>query len=100
MDSQGCRQGPQAHRPRSRRQSGRGMKTKRFRIISIILVLTVLSALAWTCLRVRAPEPVYKGKPLSYWLRAYDGNSPYSFTNTSIEPTIYSANAAIQAAGT
>jgi hypothetical protein len=38
------------------------------RIISIFAVAGVLGALSWELLRPRIPDPIYEGKPLSYWL--------------------------------
>jgi hypothetical protein len=42
------------------------MKTKRFRIVIAILVVAMVGGVGWLVLRPR--EPVYEGKPLSYWL--------------------------------
>jgi HEAT repeats len=45
---------------------------KRGRVLIAVAAIAVLAVLAWTVLRSSAPEPVYQGKPLSYWLQGYD----------------------------
>jgi hypothetical protein len=42
------------------------MKSKPFRLTLIILVAAVVGAVGWRSLRPR--EPMYQGKPLSYWV--------------------------------
>src|SRR5690348_9242696 len=44
------------------------MKTKRFRIGLAILVVAIVGVVLWQVLRLR--EPVYNGKPISYWIDA------------------------------
>ncbi|MDB6112028.1 MAG: domain containing protein [Pedosphaera sp.] len=41
---------------------------KRFRIVLVILLAAFLGGVAWEVLR--ESEPVYKGKPLSYWVNS------------------------------
>jgi hypothetical protein len=46
---------------------------KRGRVLVVALAAALLAVMAWTVLRAPAsvPEPVYNGKPLSYWLHVY-----------------------------
>ncbi len=69
---------------------------KRGRFIVGALVVALLAVLAWTLLRAPAPapEPVYNGKPLSYWLQGF---GPYPNTT---RPTETEALVAIQQIGT
>jgi HEAT repeat protein len=75
---------------------------KRGRAVILIAAcgVTLLAALAWTLLHGPAfvPEPVYQGKPLSYWLRGYEGS--YRGNNMPNQPTRADADAAILDAGT
>ncbi|MDB6067251.1 MAG: repeat protein [Pedosphaera sp.] len=48
------------------------MKTKPSRIALALLLIGVLAVVVWWMLRSAEQEPVYKGKPLSAWLRGYD----------------------------
>lgn len=52
---------------------------KRFRIVFGILLLLVVGGIAW--LTLRSSEPLYKGKPLSAWLEAFDKN--YDFIGST-----------------
>src|SRR5260370_9464727 len=61
--------GAQENRPRSCRQSG-GEMNRRDRLLLLILVAGLLGGVVWLVLR--PSEPVYQGKPLSYWLLVYD----------------------------
>ncbi|MDB6112696.1 MAG: repeat-containing protein, partial [Pedosphaera sp.] len=67
------------------------MKTKWFRIVLVVLLLAVAGGLAWQASRQR--EPMYQGKPLSYWLGGYD--SP---PLTNVTPS--QADAAVRQLGT
>jgi hypothetical protein len=67
---------------------------KRGRVFIAVAAIAVLAVLAWTMLHAPAPEPVYNGKPLSYWLQAYN---PAQNGN---QPTEAEANAAINEIGT
>jgi hypothetical protein len=49
------------------------MKTNPLRVAFAIVLVAGLGGLAWLVLRPRETEPVYHGKPLSFWLGA-----PYS----------------------
>jgi HEAT repeat protein len=42
--------------------------TLRKKILAALLLLVVLSGVAWQIFRLLTPDPIYKGKPLSYWL--------------------------------
>ncbi len=55
------------------------------RILPILLLLAILATISWLVLRPHDPEPVYNGKPLTYWL---DGFYP-SHRNTP--PTEFDA---------
>src|SRR4051794_10793082 len=91
MGPMGSYQRPQGHRPRSRRQGGREMKTKRLRIVLAVLLVAMIGGLAWLASRQR--EPMYQGQPLSYWLGGYD--SP---PLTNVTPS--QADAAVRQLGT
>jgi len=49
------------------------MATKR-RTLLVTLLIAVLGGVSWLLLRPD-PEPIYQGKPLSYWLRGFDSGS-------------------------
>jgi hypothetical protein len=68
---------------------------KRGRILIALTAVALLGVLAWVMLGAPSspPEPVYKGKPLSYWLRGY------GFPSTN-GPSRYDADGAISAVGT
>jgi HEAT repeats len=65
------------------------------RILAALLVVAVLGGLAWLLLRPREPEPMYEGKPLTYWLQAF---SPYYDQPISgaAGPTTENANDAVR----
>jgi hypothetical protein len=67
------------------------MKTKRYHMLLVVLLVAVVGGLAWEVVRQR--EPMYQGKPLSYWL---DGYSQPPLTN--VTPT--QADAAVRQLGT
>jgi hypothetical protein len=67
---------------------------KRGRVLIALAAVAVLAVLAWTMLHTPAPEPVYNGKPLSYWLRGYG----YSY-DTNL-PSSAQADAALREIGT
>src|SRR5580698_7244640 len=68
---------------------------KRGRVLIAATAITVLTVLAWTLLHAPAPEPVYNGKPLSYWLQGFGNVSK----NTTL-PNDGEATAAIRQIGT
>jgi hypothetical protein len=74
---------------------------KRNRILLIGLLAVVLGGFAWLAFRQNQPEPFYQGKPLSFWLAGYDGQS-YAYTHPMGPPgpTSDEANAAIRQIGT
>lgn len=45
---------------------------KRIQIALLLMLVLVVGMSTWELMAVR--EPVYRGKPLSYWLNQYDGN--------------------------
>ena len=62
------------------------------RIVGVVLALRVIAGgLSWVINRSR--EPMYEGKPLSYWLECY---APLNRTETSVQE----ADHAVQAIGT
>ena len=63
-------------------------------IVSIALLTIVLGVMVWAVLRPREHEPVYKGKPLSYWLGGYFQTS----TNDAVDQKM--ANEAMKHVGT
>jgi hypothetical protein len=50
---------------------------KRGRILVVVFAAALLAVLVWAVLRASAPapEPVYNGKPLSYWLGVYSSDT-------------------------
>jgi hypothetical protein len=59
------------------------MKTKRFRIVLVILVVAMLGVSAWQGLRLRDLDPFYQGKRLSVWTREYEANERFRFLSQS-----------------
>src|SRR3954452_17069213 len=45
------------------------MKTKRFRIVLVVLFVVIVGGVGWLVLRPH--EPVYQGKRLSLWIEGY-----------------------------
>jgi hypothetical protein len=70
---------------------------KRGPILIAIAAVAVLAVLAWAFVLTpsSAPDPIYQGKPLSYWLRGYGFN--YTATN---RPNHRDAQTAVMVAGT
>jgi hypothetical protein len=48
---------------------------KRFRIVLAILIVAITGGVTWLALRPR--EPVYLGKPMSFWVNSLDAYNPY-----------------------
>ncbi len=70
---------------------------KKFQILFALLVFVLAGAGLWIGLgwrQLSQPEPVYQGKPLSYWLKGYDNNS-----STNV-PTRAETDAALNEMGT
>lgn len=67
---------------------------KRRRILLVGLVLAMLGVISWEVLRPH--EPVYKGRPLSAWLKDYDGQYNGIFT-TPLAWTWHDADLAVRA---
>lgn len=67
---------------------------KRGRILVVSVAIVVLGVVGWSIFHASSapPEPMYKGKPLSYWLQGYVIASGPSATTH--------ANTAVRAAGT
>ena len=71
------------------------------RRIFLLLIVAASGVLVWALLSGHGLEPVYKGKPLSYWLAAYDAMNYLAVpTNDSSPPTWQAANEAIRQMGT
>jgi HEAT repeat protein len=64
---------------------------KRGRILIAMMAVVVVGAMAWAFFAARSapPEPVYRGKPLSYWLQGY--TSAAVFTNVPSQMEAYEA---------
>jgi hypothetical protein len=65
------------------------------RILPVLLLIAVLGTISWLVLRPYDPEPIYKGKPLTYWL---DGFLPRA--NSADPPSQDEAEEAVQQIGT
>jgi hypothetical protein len=69
------------------------------RILPVLLLVAILSVIFWLMLRPREAEPLYQGKPLTYWLHGFvPGYQPY--TNAQPGPTYQEAHAAVEYLGT
>jgi hypothetical protein len=66
---------------------------KRGRILIAMMAVVVVGIMAWAFFAARSapPEPVYRGKPLSYWLLGYS----FPFKDTNL-PSQADADAAIK----
>jgi hypothetical protein len=74
---------------------------KRSRILLALSLVLVLGGFAWVMLRPGQPEPLYKGKPLSYWLQGYSPSQTYPpGAKLTVGPTRAEAQAAVQHLGT
>jgi len=72
---------------------------KKFRIVLAIFFVACLGVLIWQAQRQQ--EPVYHGKPLSFWLEGYDiGNYNHTHPKGPSPPTYDEANDAIRQIGT
>jgi hypothetical protein len=71
---------------------------RRFRIFFVAVMLTSVGVMAWVLLRPGEAEPVYQGKPLSYWLEGYYPDVPLGSNGPAV--TWDGANEAIHAMGT
>ena len=49
---------------------------KRVRIALVVLLVALGGVIAWQALRPQEREPVYEGKPLTYWIDRANGTSP------------------------
>ncbi|HWY74072.1 MAG TPA: hypothetical protein VN281_00565, partial [Verrucomicrobiae bacterium] len=67
--------------------------TARKKILVSLAPLTVLGGVLWELWCSRIPDPIYEGKPLSYWLSTYK-------TASSIPPSTVKADLAVRHAGT
>src|SRR5579872_3147698 len=72
---------------------------KKWRIILTSLLVLILSGFAWLVLS-RPREPVYQGKPLSYWLSGFDDFCKADLPSGPPAPTYTEAWEAIRQNGT
>jgi hypothetical protein len=71
-------------------------------ILVTVIILAAAGVMGWMLLSLGPQEPVYKGKPLSYWLEGYDpsGGAPnYQLTHPNA-PTYQEASEAVRKLGT
>jgi len=69
------------------------------RILLAVLVIALAGGVTW--LLWPAPEPVYGGKPLSYWLEGFDARDSYlTYSSSNAVPTRAGANDALLQMGT
>src|SRR4051812_21119456 len=61
---------------------------KRFRIILAIVIAALVGGAVWQVVRPRQREPVYQGKPLSFWLGAPYSNRDYRVTTREVEEAL------------
>src|SRR5436190_3993435 len=72
------------------------LMAKKRRILLVALLVVVVGGIIWLCLQLaEPPEPVYKGKPLSYWFEGYTYKR-----NRQQPPTHDQADEAIRQMGT
>jgi hypothetical protein len=72
------------------------------RLLVIAMLLATAGVMGWLLLSSGPPEPVYKGKPLSYWLEGFDVNRTiYARTrpNGQEQPTEKQAMQVVNAVG-
>src|SRR5260370_23320474 len=55
------------------------------RILLVLLLVAVLSTISWLVLRPHDSEPIYKGRPLNYWLRTYGPGNSFSAQTNAVE---------------
>jgi hypothetical protein len=67
--------------------------TARQKILASLAPLAVLGGVVWEICRPRIPDPIYEGKPLSYWFSTYK-------IAVSIPPPTVKADSAVRHAGT
>jgi hypothetical protein len=75
---------------------------KRGRVLIAVAAIAVLAVLAWAFLLApsSAPEPVYNGKPLSYWLEPYAYSIFQRKVSTETIPSREEADTALRQIGT
>jgi hypothetical protein len=74
---------------------------KRLRILLAFALVLVLGVFAWVMLRTGEREPLYQGRPLSYWLQGYVPTRTFPpATNAIPGPTRAEAKAAVEYLGT
>jgi hypothetical protein len=64
------------------------------RILPFLLLLAIPGTISWFVLRPHDPEPIYKGKPLTWWLAGF------SHANRNTPPPELDAQEALQQIGT
>jgi HEAT repeats/PBS lyase HEAT-like repeat len=69
------------------------------RLLAALLAVAALGGLVWLVSRPREPEPLYRGKPLSYWLQGFSPGNPPS-QKGEVQPTYAEAESAFAYYGT
>jgi hypothetical protein len=70
-------------------------------VLVVAIFLAAAGGIGWMLLSSVQPEPVYNGKPLSYWVEGYDtANYNRTHPNGPGPPTWNEANEAVRKAGT
>jgi hypothetical protein len=78
--------------------SGGMWKGRRF--LAVIVGVVVVAAVAWGVWSVHRREPVYEGKPVSYWLEGYEPSGNSVSTGKGLAPPTWAeANIAFQHMG-
>ena len=72
---------------------------KRFRIWLALLPVAALAGLAWLLLGPREPDPLYRGRPLTYWLQGFSPGQ-WPATKGPARPSEDEAQEAVQHFGT
>jgi hypothetical protein len=70
-------------------------------LLAVVVLALVAGGMGWLLLSFGPRDPVYKGKPLSYWLEGYDSPGAANYPpNHPNAPTYQEASEAVRALGT
>jgi len=70
-------------------------------VLAVVVLAVVAGGMGWLSLSFGPRDPVYKGKPLSYWLEGYDSPGAANYPpNHPNAPTYQEASEAVRALGT
>src|ERR1700722_6631770 len=72
---------------------------KKLRIVLVLVFAACIGAIIWQLLSPSVPDPIYKGKPLSYWLSGYLPRQITGMDDT-LGPTYTEAATAVRELGT